>query len=323
MIQYLIIIVALFLLEILYFRIANHFNIIDKPNERSSHTSITLRGGGIIYPLSFLLFVISQNIIGVELSTKKYLFFGLGLLCVSVISFIDDIRDLSTKVRLLFHFIGVSLLLYSIDAFALPIWVILVFYVFVIGILNAFNFMDGINGMTGLYSLVALVSLYFINLEVRYFDNDFIIYPIMASLVFLVFNFRKRAKSFAGDIGSFSIAFWILALIGSFVITTGDYKYILLLSVYGTETILTIIERLRLKENIFDAHRRHLYQLFANEKKQSHLIVSFVYAFIQCIINLVLIQTSYPFYIYLLIIVLPLGLLYIFTKKVIKKGIGA
>lgn len=324
--EYLIIAILFFALMLLYFKIADRYNIIDKPNHRSAHTEITLRGGGIIFPIAFLFFLGSQFLfkqysLTFDVSTNiNYWIFGLGLLAICVISFVDDIIDLSSKIRLIFHFISVTLLLYSINVFQiLPIWALPFCYIFIIGILNAYNFMDGINGISGVYSLVVFGSFLYVNHNViNFVDADFIIYPIIATLIFLFFNFRKKAKCFLGDIGSMGIAFWIIALLGLLIIKTGQYKWILFLAVYGVETILTIIERIRLKENIFDAHRRHLYQLFANEKKISHLIISSVYAIIQILINIFVIWSDWPDWINFSVILLPTIFGYLFIKSQIK-----
>ena len=315
--EYIITIILLFALLLVYFKIADKYNIIDKPNHRSAHTEITLRGGGIIFPIAFLLFLGSQYFNGNSIThPQNYLIFGTGLLAICIISFIDDILDLSSKIRLVFHFISVTLLLYFINAFQLlPIWAIPILFILIIGILNAYNFMDGINGMTGLYSLVVLGSLLYVNQNIAEFtENNFIIYPILASIVFLFFNFRKKAKCFMGDIGSMGIAFWVLGLLGLLIIKTQEMKYLLFLTVYGTDVVLTILERLKLKENIFEAHRRHLYQLFANEKKVSHLVVSAFYAGLQLVINLTIIGLNLADWLLYVGIVLPVVLIYIIIK---------
>ena len=322
--EFIIVTFILLVLELLYFRIADKFNIIDKPNHRSAHTEITLRGGGVIFPIAFSLFLGSQIIQQKSLiSPQNYFIFGIGLLAICIISFIDDILDLSSKIRLVFHFISVSLLLCFINAFQLlPIWFIPILFIVIIGILNAYNFMDGINGMTGLYSLVTLISLLYINQRVfEFVDQNFIIYPILASFVFLFFNFRKKAKCFMGDIGSMGIAFWVLGLLGLLIIKTQELKYLLFLNVYGVEVVLTILQRLKSKENIFEAHRRHLYQLFSNEKKISHLIVSSVYAFLQLLINITVILLDLPIWIIFVVIIIPSLILYIITKAKIEKQI--
>ena len=322
--EFIIVTLILLVLELLYFRIADKYNIIDKPNHRSAHTEITLRGGGIIFPIAFSLFLGSQIIQQKSITNpQNYFIFGIGLLAICIISFIDDILDLSSKIRLVFHFISVSLLLCFINAFQLlPIWSIPILFIVIIGILNAYNFMDGINGMTGLYSLVTLGSLLYINQNfIAFTDNNFIIYPIIASLVFLFFNFRKKAKCFMGDIGSMGVAFWIIALLALLILRAKDIKYVLFLSVYGTDVVLTILERLKLKENIFEAHRRHLYQLFSNEKKVSHLVVSAIYAFLQLLINVIVILLDLPIWLIFASIIIPILIIYLVIKTNIKKEI--
>lgn len=324
--EFIIVTFILLVLELLYFRIADKFNIIDKPNHRSSHTQITLRGGGIIFPIAFVLyFVVSVAYRKDYFLPEDYWSFGLGLLALSTISFLDDILDLSSKLRLLFHFVAVTLLIYFLGLFtSVPIWFIPLVYIFVIGVLNAYNFMDGINGITGVYSLVMLITFYYINqYGVAFTDAHFIIYPILASLVFLFFNFRKRAKCFAGDVGSMSIAFWVLALLGLLMVKTEDFTYLLFIAVYGIEVISTILQRIKLKENIFEAHRHHLYQLLVNQMKWSHLLVATLYGGVQLLINACVIKFGLNFWEGVLYLILPTFIIYIYSKYYIYKKTGA
>ncbi|WHF53042.1 glycosyltransferase family 4 protein [Chryseobacterium gotjawalense] len=328
--QYFITSFILFALILVYFKVANYYNIIDKPNHRSAHTEITLRGGGIIFLFAYLLLMgstIVRNDYRLFLPSVEpnFWIFGAGLLMICAISFIDDVIDLSSKIRLIFHFIAVTLLLCFLNAFQLfPWWMTPVFYILIIGILNAYNFMDGINGMSGMYSLVVLGSLWYVNYYVTAFvAEDFIIYPMLACLVFLFFNFRKKAKCFLGDIGSMGIAFWVIALLALLMLKTGELKWILFLTVYGADAILTIIERLRLKENIFDAHRRHLYQLFANDLKVSHLKISWFYALLQLGINTVVVFVNFPDGLSFIVILVPAVVIYVMVKYWVKRKISS
>lgn len=317
--EFILITILLFISILIYFKIADKYNIIDKPNHRSAHSQITLRGGGIIFPIAFIIF----SIFNYKEAMEMYWSFGLGLIAICLVSFIDDVRTLSGKIRITVHFISVALLLNFTETFSLmPVWVWPVFFIMIIGTLNAYNFMDGINGMTGAYTLVTLLTLFYINRDIISFTQEnFIVYALLASLVFLFFNFRKKAKCFAGDVGSMGIGFWLIALITLLIMKTQDYKYILLFSVYGMEVVLTIIERLLMKENIFEAHRRHLYQLLANEKKMSHLVISTIYALTQLVVNLFLIYSELPVYAVILIIFVPLGSIYLFLKLRLKKKV--
>ena len=304
---YLIILVLLFVAELFYFRIADKFNIIDKPNERSSHTRITLRGGGIIFYFGALAYFL--------MSAFEYPWFMLAL--ITFISFIDDIRSTKQITRLLFHFSAMALMFYQWGLFSLSWWWIIIALIVCTGIINAYNFMDGINGITGGYSLVILVALAYINKEIVPFVDEGIIYTVLCSvLVFCFFNFRKKAKCFAGDVGSVSIAFIILFLIGKLIIHTGDFSWIVLLVVYGADSVLTIVHRLMLHENIGLPHRKHMYQLMANELKISHVIVSSVYMMAQLIVIIGFIYCQNYGYIYLISCILLLSLIYVlFMKK--------
>ena len=257
---YIIILVLLFVAELFYFRVADKFNIIDKPNERSSHSRITLRGGGIIFYFGALAYFLSNH--------WEYPWFMLALTLITFISFVDDIRSTSQGLRLVFHFTAMALMFYQWGLFSLSWWWIIIALIICTGIINAYNFMDGINGITGGYSLVILGALAYINSEITTFVEPALINTVLCSvLVFCFFNFRKKAKCFAGDVGSVSIAFILLFLIGKLIIKTEDFSWIILLSVYGVDSVLTIIHRLMLHENIGLPHRKHMYQLMANELK--------------------------------------------------------
>ena len=305
---YLIILVLLFLAELFYFHIADKYNIIDKPNERSSHTRITLRGGGIIFYLGALAYFLTSQF--------EYPWFMLALTLVTAISFVDDIRSMSQGLRLVFHFTAMALMFYQWGLFSLPWWTLLIALIVCTGIINAYNFMDGINGITGGYSLVILVSLAYVNAEVISFAEQNFIYTMICSvLVFDFFNFRKRAKCFAGDVGSVSIAFVVLFLIGSLIFQTKDFSWLVLLVVYGVDSVLTIVHRLLLHENISMPHRKHLYQIMANELKIPHAVVSLIYMVVQAAVVAGYLALREYRYGYLLGSILVLSLLYLLFMK--------
>jgi UDP-N-acetylmuramyl pentapeptide phosphotransferase/UDP-N-acetylglucosamine-1-phosphate transferase len=304
---YLVLFITMFAIMICYFKVADHYNIIDRPNERSSHTEVTIRGGGVIFLFAALCALI--------LHPESWMIV-LGMFTIGVISFIDDRITLSSKIRIIFHLTAVTMMFFSLGIFQLfPWYICAALYILVIGIVNAYNFMDGINGITGLYSLIILIGLQYVNYKVFPFINpDLIWLPIMACGVFLFFNFRKRAKCFAGDVGSVTIAFYIIYLILNLIIQTGNYAYILFLAVYGVDAVLTILHRLILKENIFDAHRLHFYQILANEQKWSHLWVSSLYAIMQLIIIALIVFVPLGLVSLFFLSTLPLVLTYIILK---------
>ena len=306
---YLMILVLLFLVELLYFRIADKCNIIDKPNERSSHTRITLRGGGIIFYLGALVYFLTNHF--------EYPWFILALTLITFISFVDDIRSTSQGLRLVFHFTAMALMFYQWGLFSLPWWTVFVALIVCTGIINAYNFMDGINGITGGYSLIVLLALAFVNMQMVHFVEGDLIYTMLcAVLVFNFFNFRKKAKCFAGDVGSVSIAFVVLFLIGKLIIRTGDFSWIVLLAVYGVDSVLTIIHRLMLHENIGLPHSKHLYQLMGNELKIRHVVVSLIYMMSQAVIIVGYLLIPGNGYCYLMGAIIVLSVVYVlFMKK--------
>lgn len=301
---YLIVLVLLFLAELFYFKVADKYNIIDKPNERSSHTRITLRGGGVVFYFGALVYFLTSGF--------EYPWFMLALTFVAIISFIDDIRSTSQKLRLVFHFSAMALMFYQWGLFSLSWWWIIIALIICTGIINAYNFMDGINGITGGYSLVVLLSLAYINEEVTPFvEQDLIYTVIMSVLVFCFFNFRKKARCFAGDVGSVSIAFILLFLLGKLIIQTGDFSWIILLSVYGVDSVLTIFHRLMLHENIGLPHRKHLYQLMANELRIPHVAVSVIYMVLQFLIVAGLLWLPVDHWVYFFTVIGGLAVIYI------------
>ena len=268
----------------LYFSIAKKYKIIDKPNKRSSHVEPTLRGGGVLFPLLYLL----ANVVLYFLARNHVsAWFLLGLFLVSVISFWDDVSALSPKLRILVHVVAVSVCFWQTGIFDLTVLTIAVAYILVIGSMNAYNFMDGINGITALYSMVAVGTLHFLlptmNLE----------YVLMALVIFAFYNLRKRAVCFSGDVGSVSLSYIIAFCICKLMVDTHNVKWILLLGVYGIDSVITILYRLKRGENIFKPHRTHLYQYLANERGMSHVGVSLIYAMAQLALNVVLIQQDF------------------------------
>ncbi len=275
---------------------------------RSSHTQITLRGGGIIYCFGSILYFLFFGF--------QYPFFLTGMVLICLISFIDDIHSVPNKIRLVVQFAAMLLMFYDLDILSFEsIWIILCALIICVGIINAYNFMDGINGITGGYSLVVLLSLVCVDLQIDFIDINYLLVAICSDLVFSFFNFRKRAKCFAGDVGSVGIAFIILFALGKLILKTGDITYILFLVVYGVDSVLTIIHRILLHENLGQAHRKHAYQIMANELKIPHVAVSLVYMLIQAVVSIGEIYLHINKWVYCAIVILVLVGTYILFMR--------
>lgn len=140
-------------------------------------------------------------------------------------------------------------------------------------------------------------------------------------LVFCIFNFRPKgkAKCFAGDVGSIGIAFIMLFAIGKLIVKTSDITYLIFLLVYGIDGVLTICHRILLHENLGEAHRKHAYQLMANELKMSHVVVSILYMVLQLVVSLGFIylcpNTILAHWIYLVAAGIIMAVAYVLFKK--------
>lgn len=278
----LVVSVILIAVLLIYFKIAVKYKIIDKPNQRSSHIKPTIRGGGIIFPITVIFFGLLN---GFELP-----YFIIAVVLSGIISFIDDVMDLPSGLRFGIHILAAVLLLYEANILSIPVVLMICAFIFVVGVMNAFNFMDGINGITGFYSLAIVVPLMLTESDALIFKLESLI--LLALLIFLFFNARKKAVCFAGDVGSVTIAVIICFLITQRIIATNDYTYLAFLTLYLVDTGLTIIQRLKNRERVLEAHRKHLFQVLSNELGNSHLKVTLIYAFLQLAINLFVINTD-------------------------------
>lgn len=331
---YIIILAILIILELVYFKIADKLNIIDKPNERSSHSTIVLRGGGIIFSLSMLIWIIMMAVQGNDI--VSYLPYFCGLVLIAGISFWDDIHSLPDSVRLVIQFVATALMFWSIvqreNLLAVLPWYWLialgvVALVVFVGATDVINFMDGINGITAGYALAVLVPLLLLNSSTSspqvtgFIQESYLIIAILGVLVFSFFNLRPKgkAKCFAGDVGSIGIAFIMLFALGSLIACTWDVTWMVFLLVYGVDGCCTIVHRIMLHENLGEAHRKHAYQLMANELGMSHVVVTLIYMVLQMVISLVMIyfipNTLLAHWIYIIGVAIVLVVAYLLFMK--------
>ena len=314
--NYLVCSACLFVFLLVYIWLAEKYVWKDIPNYRSSHHIPTVTGGGIVLPVSLISWSILQ--------TSFQMNFLIPLILLSLLGLLDDQFDLPFTIRLFVQSISCIYLIYHTSLDNYSIYTLIFSLLFLVGWINAFNFMDGINGIIGINGLVTLSSLWFINeYQCQFVRPQIIEVSFIALVVFGFFNFRKKAKCFAGDIGSLSLAFLLGYLMIILVQKSGNPLFGLMFSLFGMDVGLTLFERLIRKENILKAHRSHLYQLYANENGRSHISVSFVYGIIQLFINISLIWSVSlnirERWIYAISVVLILCLIYVFIKlKVFK-----
>ena len=309
---YIAIFVLLLVLELVYFKIADHFDIIDKPNERSSHTMIVLRGGGIIFTIALWVWSIVFGF--------QYPWMLAGVTLAAVVSFWDDVQSLPDSLRLVVQFVAMMLVFQDVGVLQWSLWWFVPMALIVaVGCLNIFNFMDGINGITGGYALAMLIPLFILNQKYDFIDESLLIVIGLSLLLFCYFNFRTKARCFAGDVGSIGMAFILAFCLGRLMMETGDISWIVLYLIYGVDGYLTIAHRIMLHENLGQAHRKHVFQLMANELKMSHIMVSLIYMALQLVISLIAIyvipDNNVAHWVYLIVSGIVMSLAYILFKK--------
>lgn len=301
---YAIIATILLALELIYFKAARRMNIIDRPGPRSSHNTPTIRGGGIIFLIAPWL---------------AAAFFGLGdplfltgLTLVGLISFADDLRSLPVAPRLAVQTIATALMLAPLAANA-PLWTALPALFLCLAAINAFNFMDGINGITPAYALAIAAPLIYLNSRIHFIAPPLLYTTTIAIAIFATFNFRRHARTFAGDVGSITLAFTLTFATAALIYKTRNIAYITLWAVYGTDTLLTLLRRMATHQKLTTPHRSHAYQILANHYHLPHLAIAAAYALLQTAITIGLLIT--PTIPYTLLTLIALTLLHFQITK--------
>ena len=314
-IAYYILITAVLIIGIIiYLKMAEKWSIIDQPNSRSSHLVVTKRGGGIIYLIALVIYMISSNF-----NMPSIIICGLLL---GIMGFIDDVKNLDFKIKLIFQCLTIGYFLSTGSYNGLEWYLLILMFFLIISSINILNFMDGINGLTILYSLSFLISFYIINANIIAFtDSNFLLIVILSNLIIGYFNIRKKAVCFLGDVGAITMGFIYAVLTITLILKTNSLSPLILFLVYFLDSGWTIIERLLAKENIFHPHRKHLYQLLVNEYKLSHLLVASIYFSIQALINITWLL-NYEKDLSPIILISIFGIfsvVYLLTKKILNK----
>jgi len=291
--------VCLFLISIAVCRfMINRVKIMDVPNRRSSHDFPVPKSGGIVIVITFLIGVLAIWFFGDATMIKKKYFYGFlfSAVLVAAISLYDDLTARPFIVKLASHVIAATVAItfgVVIHSISLP-WTgtiqlgiagYIITFLWIVGLTNAYNFMDGLNGMAAGQAVITSLFFCFISFNQGSTFVYIICYTIISgSLGFLVFNFPKPSL-FMGDVGSAFLGFIFSTL--SIIAALYDHSHTslfvipLLMFNYIYDTLFTFTRRLINKENVFAAHRSHLYQLF-NRLGHSHVTVS-CFQFCVCI----------------------------------------
>ncbi|MFV5585851.1 glycosyltransferase family 4 protein [Acinetobacter oleivorans] len=282
------VILATFLISFLLTGYMRHYalkkNIIDKPNERSSHTIPTPRGGGVSIVITFLLVLV-----GLMISHQLQLTTGLILVAaglgVAVLGFLDDHGHINSMLRLAIHFLiaigavsflgGFSDVTLFNGSLHLGWFANIIAILFLVWLLNLYNFMDGINGIASVEAITTLLSLAFIYLLLDTQLSSELLFIFAASVFgFVLWNFPK-ARIFMGDAGSgfLGLILGILALISLKTDPALFCAWLICLGVFIVDATFTLIRRVINGHKMYDAHRSHAYQ-YASRKYNSHTTVT-------------------------------------------------
>jgi len=284
---------------------SRHRGLLDIPNERSSHKTPTPRGGGLIIVLTCLVGTITYSFISRDFSLWSYL---AGGILISVISWYDDLRSVSTVLRLLIHSIAALGVIYFLGYFriiGLPIIGSIDFGVFgailtflwIVWITNAFNFMDGIDGIAASQAVIGGIGWAIIGWLLQV-DEVFLIGGIVtsAAMGFLIHNWQP-ARVFMGDVGSafLGFTFGVIPVIAVNEVSSDFIGWIPMIGVafvstFFIDSILTITRRGFRGEKVWRAHREHIYQQLV-QRGYSHAFVTTLYSLISSAIVLLVVVT--------------------------------
>ena len=254
-----------------------------QPNERSSHRHATPNGGGVGIMASF---------IAVALVFKLPVTFWMPAALLSVVSLFGDRFEISFLIRLAVQFSAAFILLFGLGEQQTAVTdnylILTLAAIFIVGTANYYNFMDGINGIAGITGIVGFGLLAIITHNDHAGSNMFELNValVLGCVGFLPFNF-PRARVFMGDVGSILLGFVFAAMVVSCSKSLLDFLcYASFLFPFYADEITTAIVRLKDHEKLWQPHRRHLYQLLANECRIDHWKVSIGYGIGQLAVGL-------------------------------------
>ncbi|MDQ2483960.1 glycosyltransferase family 4 protein [Pseudomonas putida] len=263
-------------------------SLLDIPNERSSHTLATPRGGGLSFVITFLVALSVLGGWGYVTPSELVSLLGAGGL-VALVGFMDDHGHIAARWRLLGHFIAAGWGLFwigglpPITIFGVPLsaaWLsIIIGLLYLVWLLNLYNFMDGIDGIASIEAICVCLGgslLYWLTGHAQ----EAVLPMLLAATVagFLVWNFPP-ARIFMGDAGSgfLGIVLGLLALMAGWINPLLFWGWLILLGVFVVDATFTLARRLLRGDKVYQAHRSHAYQ-YASRRYAGHRPVSLAVA---------------------------------------------
>lgn len=265
--------------------------LIDVPNNRSSHTVPTPRGGGVAIVVTFLLALLFLGFFNMLPADLVWALVGAGV-GVALVGFIDDHGHISARWRLLVHFLCAGWALAWLGGLPpLPIFGIvldigwfgyLLAAFFLVWLLNLYNFMDGIDGLASIEAVTVCLSGAVLYMLVSVNNGVEIPLLLLTTTVagFLLWNFPK-AKIFMGDAGSgfVGMVLGIFTIQAAWVMPELFWGWIILLGAFVVDATVTLVRRVLRGDKFYEAHRSHAYQ-YASRQYKGHVSVSIAFGII-------------------------------------------
>ena len=264
--------ISAFLMGFLVYGVLKRLGVVDKPSERSSHQTPTVRGGGIIVLAPFLG---SLGYVGLRSTDIVALALALALTSIALVALLDDLYSVSQIARFMSHVLGALVLigvLMKEDFFILSAWgatingtVWVLLFLWLVGYANAFNFMDGVNGLATVQVIITTSLVSGILASIGALESDALLVCVsilVGALGFLPHNFPS-ARMFLGDIGSMSLGF---GLAGLAVWVASQYGWWLMVPIslihanFVLDPLLTMFRRMFVVPGWWRPHREHFYQ---------------------------------------------------------------
>ncbi|MCM1320192.1 MAG: hypothetical protein NC217_07400 [Muribaculaceae bacterium] len=272
--------IGLLAIELIYIPLARKNRWSTERNRREDSHPVTVIGGGIIFYISMVIWCLALGII----YNQVYLWsnFIVGITMLAACSFADDILQLKVWIRLVVQFVAVTFLGLQCGAFNQEWYIWLMLLLCTVGFVNGYNFMDGINGITAAYSIAVLGLFLYVDMTgTQFVPGSMIAMAIISVIIFAFFNFRKRPVVFAGDVGSITMGYIVATVLIYYILQTHTLTALIMVSVYGVDTFMTVVRRASEGENIFKPHRKHIYQLLNYVWRCSQLRIAVGYALLQ------------------------------------------
>lgn len=315
---YIILFLLSFTLTYLIKEYAIKKSLVAEVNERSSHTVPTPHGGGIALSITWFIGLIYLYI---NDQIDPALFYALLVgIIISIVSFFDDIYELSAKLRLIVQAIvaigglyflgGFDTLTFGFFSVENQVLTNIFAFLMIIWFINLYNFLDGINGYAGSQAVFLALAGFVL------FGADHFLILAVSVLGFLCWNWNK-AKIFMGDVGSTLLGYnvAIFTIYYANVESSNFWIWIILFGIYWFDATITLIRRKLNGEKLSQAHKKHAYQRLTQAGWSHYQVTNYSIALNLVLFSIVYFVSNVFVAFVLALVVLGLSMKFVDSKK--------